>query len=248
MYQKKCSTVFFLLMFLMLFIGQLQASVLILLAHPDDETWLNGTIAQLSQTEQIHLVYATSGGAGKDRTSLKRKGNDLANARETESICAAKQLNAQTHFLRFDDKNLELYEAELTEQYQHLYQQLTPRLIISFAFDGITGHDDHIFIANTAKKYWLKHAKATSEFWQVVVSDTRAQIAQKIADEANYPHPIRKPVATTEVSININVSLQAKQRIDAFACYPSQFPDGLQTIWRSFVEQAAYEEFIKFTR
>ncbi|WP_440903125.1 PIG-L deacetylase family protein [Catenovulum sp. SX2] len=225
-----------------------QANVLVLLAHPDDETWLSGSIAKLSQTQQVHLVYATSGGAGKDRTGLKRQGQTLAKARENESECAAKQLNAQAHFLKLDDKNLELYEVELIDQYQRLFEQIKPKLLITFAQDGITGHKDHIFIGNTVKKFWLTQTNSNSQLWQVVVSETRATIAQQIATQANYPQPIRKPVATDSINLTIKVREQHQPRVTAFACYPSQFPQGLQQIWQIFVAKTPYEEFIQVSR
>ncbi|WP_016956900.1 PIG-L family deacetylase [Catenovulum agarivorans] len=225
-----------------------QANTLVLLAHPDDETWVSGSIAKLSQTQQVHIVYATSGGAGTDRTSLKRKGVALAKAREDESICAAKQLNAQVHFLQLDDRNLELHETELLHHYQKLFEQIKPKLLITFAEDGITGHKDHIFIANIVKKFWLTQANANSHLWQVVVSEKRATIAQQIATQANYPQPIQKPVATDLINLTIKLIEQNEPRIAAFSCYPSQFPPALQQLWQKFVAQTPYEEFIQVSR
>lgn len=226
------------------------SNVLVLLAHPDDETWLSGSIAKLSKTHSLHIIYATSGGAGKDRTGQKRSGAILAQARELESRCAAQHLNAQVSFLQLDDKNLETFSQSLTASYLAYLTQLQPEIVISFADDGITGHKDHSFVGKIAHTSWQQWQQQNndakkSSFWQVVVSQPRAKIAQQIAAAANYPQPIRQPVLPSKINKTIYVSAQQHQRIQAFACYPSQFPPGLQNIWQTFVEQTPYEEFIQ---
>ncbi|WP_160168569.1 PIG-L deacetylase family protein [Catenovulum agarivorans] len=221
-----------------------QSNVIVLLAHPDDETWLSGSIAKLALHQQVHIVYATSGGAGKDRTKNRRQGTELAHAREAESRCAADKLAAQPYFLRLDDKNLEQYPDKINAHLAKLFDRLKPSLFISFAPGGITGHKDHDFIAQVAAAFWQQHSGSITSFWQVVVSDKRAHIAKQIAKQANYPQPIRSATPIQAINKVVDVSQHHQQRIDAFGCYPSQFPAKLQLIWQKFVLQTPYEEFI----
>jgi N-acetylglucosamine malate deacetylase 2 len=62
-------------------------TVLVVLAHPDDETLISGTLAKLiSRGCEVHVVYATSGDDGPDKTGHDLHGDTLAKLREQEAL------------------------------------------------------------------------------------------------------------------------------------------------------------------
>lgn len=229
---------------------------LIALAHPDDETWLNGTLALLASLQKdIHIMYATSGGAGSDRSGSNLSGKALASKRELETRAALLALGLKTKpiFLQLADKHLKHSQTELEKQIQIQLSILKPDVVISFYKHGITGHKDHIQVANTISYAISKNNFQNIILYNVVVSTKRAAILNNISsgppikNSSSKPvtYLIKKPFNGNQKIEQISVAGFSKIRIDAFSSYPSQFPSSLQTIWKTFVSQTPYEEFIK---
>ena len=62
-------------------------SILVVVAHPDDETLISGTLAKLcAQGCQITIVFVSSGDDGPDRTGNGLHGAALADVREAEVV------------------------------------------------------------------------------------------------------------------------------------------------------------------
>ncbi|AWB67410.1 hypothetical protein C2869_13600 [Saccharobesus litoralis] len=222
-------------------------SVLVVLAHPDDETWLSGSLALFSQQKKhIQVIYATSGGAGKDRSGRGLSGANLAKVREQESIAALKKLGVKLPpiFWRLDDKQLEAvdYAKQIEQQLKSLSDKRHYELFISFGKTGITGHLDHIFIGEQTLNYWRDHQNSPY-FLQVQVSDARANHAQKVAEKFKHPYRIYQPVANELVQLRIDVKAFQPQRVAAFNQYATQFPLSLQSLWKVFTQESSVEEF-----
>ena len=91
--------------------------ILALLAHPDDvECNCAGTLLKYKQAgHKIFIALTTSGNTGSNEIESRE---EIQNIREAEQLEAAKTLDAQVRFMRFEDESLfdtpETREAVLT--------------------------------------------------------------------------------------------------------------------------------------
>tara|TARA_B100000745_G_scaffold204784_1_gene135249 strand:+ start:104 stop:871 length:768 start_codon:yes stop_codon:yes gene_type:complete len=218
--------------------------VLVLLAHPDDETWISGTLARWAdQGQSLQLVYVTSGDAGKDRSGQGLSGAELAVVREQEARKALDILGIEraTIFMRWPDGSVSQRQDELSGEIEALltgYDRL-----VSFGADGVTGHPDHIAVANAVHQAW-QSLKRPMPLYQAAVSSKRAGIAQQIANDMGIPYKIPQPIADEKVTEVIDVSAQGDKRTAAFQAHKTQFPAPIQQLWQRFVEASGAEEFV----
>ena len=137
--------------------------ILVVFAHPDDETAIGQLLVKYSKTNKIYLTILTDGSLG-----IKPgfpSGDTLAKIRQTESECACKIMGLQPPiFLGFTDgfdtrdgvglymEQSQLLKQKLTEK----IKELNPDLIITFGPDGDTGHSDHRMSSNMVTEIILK--------------------------------------------------------------------------------------------
>ena len=124
-------------------------------AHPDDETMLiGGTLAMLaSRGVRVHIVCATRGEGGEIDPTLAIPREALAEARETELRCAARELGASTvDVLGYVDpligegEALFPFEADLDTlagQVGDLCRRYNADVVLSHGVDGEYGHPAH---------------------------------------------------------------------------------------------------------
>lgn len=218
---------------------------LVVLAHPDDETWLNGTLALLaSHKKQIRVLYATSGGAGNDYSSQGLSGERLALAREAECTSAHQALGMSSPpiFLRHGDQHLKHHKKSLKENILRNITTFKPDAILTFDQHGITGHKDHKLVSRITTQL---HKDLTNiKLYKVVISKSRTEVLHRLAKSLGHPYRIKHPVEDSKVSIRVDVQEFSEARINAFAQYPTQFPSSLQILWKTFVHSSDQEEFI----
>jgi len=122
-------------------------SLLVILAHPDDESFpMGGTLAKYATAGvNISLVCATRGEAGIPGMVVQEAGI----LRERELRSAATILGIQKiHFLGIRDGKLPEADPDLlVSQLQKIFLDVHPQAIITFGPDGISGHPDHVTIS-----------------------------------------------------------------------------------------------------
>jgi LmbE family N-acetylglucosaminyl deacetylase len=150
--------------------GMKPADVLVVLAHPDDETFLSGTTALLKRKGySIQFVYATDGDAGWDHTDTGLRGRALGNHRRNELRDALRQLgmDRDPFFLDIPDGKVPANETRLQEKLREIVGQVQPRLVLTFGPDGLTKHPDHISVGKVtdalAKSADVYHIAMTPE-------------------------------------------------------------------------------------
>lgn len=134
--------------------------VLIVYAHPDDETFGNaGTIAKYTKegTAEFYLAVATKGEAGKLGNPPLTTRDQLGEYRAQELTRAAQVLGIkEIFFLNFIDGTLDTIsrseQEALTNSIGQLILQIRPDILITFPEDGISLHKDHIAL----HKYCMK--------------------------------------------------------------------------------------------
>lgn len=120
--------------------------MLVVLAHPDDESFaVGGTLAKFSQHGICTiLLCATRGEAGL--TGLSRE--EAGAIRELELREAAKHLGIEVHFLGYQDGELsKLDPFTLLEHINSWIGLVQPQVILTFGPDGVSGHADHVIIS-----------------------------------------------------------------------------------------------------
>ncbi len=130
-------------------------SVLMIGAHPDDETMLTGGTLALfsSQGVQVHILCATRGEGGELGEPPVCSRDEVAAVREGELRCAARELGAAgVTFLGYVDPLVgpdeELYPFEvdfdtLAGQIRAVIRELRPDVALTHGQDGEYGHPAH---------------------------------------------------------------------------------------------------------
>ncbi len=136
--------------------------ILILTAHPDDESFLAaGTIHENHRASgKTFLICATLGEKGGSHLKKPLSEKELGKLRLNELKQVSELLNIDSlETLDFPDGQVSKYEAEILKRISPAIEKLQPDLLMSFGPDGITGHNDHIAMskvaANLAKQYSL---------------------------------------------------------------------------------------------
>ncbi len=144
--------------------------MLVVLAHPDDETFgLGGTLALYAkQGVKVHLICATRGEAGTVAPEFMEGYSSIADLRVHELLCAADLLGLEeVHFLDYRDSGMvgtednehpralaQALQEDVVETLVGYIRRLRPEVVITFDPFGGYGHPDHIAIHTaTVKAY-----------------------------------------------------------------------------------------------
>jgi len=120
--------------------------MLVVLAHPDDESFpIGGTLARYA-AEGVHitLVCATRGQAGIPGLTTAA----AARIRTQELQDAATILRlAAVQFLDYEDGALAAVDVQLlSARIRDTLHRVQPQVVITFGPDGISGHPDHLAV------------------------------------------------------------------------------------------------------
>ncbi|KWV91596.1 PIG-L deacetylase family protein [Erythrobacter sp. YT30] len=126
-------------------------TVLVLLAHPDDEMLLAPALSRIARSGgDVTIMYATSGDEGPGFSGLQ-PGEELAKLRESEAQCSAFALRLnQPEFWQLGDGTL-AEDAHLSDStartlityVDEAIAKKKPRIVLTFGPDGASGHADH---------------------------------------------------------------------------------------------------------
>jgi LmbE family N-acetylglucosaminyl deacetylase len=156
-------------------------TLLVILAHPDDESFgPGGTLAKYAHTgTAVHYLCGTRGESGTVDAHQLNGFADVAELRTSELMCAAKHLGlAGVHFLGYRDSGMvgtadnahaeSLHAAPLDEVAQRILgyiDRLKPDAVLTHDQYGGYGHPDHIKLHQaTMRAYELRYGLQ----WQVL--------------------------------------------------------------------------------
>ncbi len=129
-------------------------TLLLIFAHPDDESFLTGGCACRYSAEDVRVVLATAtrGESGKPGNPPVCAPGDLPEVRERELRLAAEILGiAQVHLLGYHDRELQhAAHEEIRRQLVGLIRLERPQVVVSFDPNGANLHPDHIAISRFA--------------------------------------------------------------------------------------------------
>ena len=139
--------------------------ILIVLAHPDDETAMGSVIHKLTQENKTILITAADGRYGKRSHAGNLEGDTLAAIRKKELICSCKELGIDSLIqLGYHDgmggrtsvREYFTQTNKIKEDIKMLLEIIKPDFIITFGPDGDTGHSDHRNIGNLVTEILLR--------------------------------------------------------------------------------------------
>ena len=210
-------------------------TVCAILAHPDDETIISGTLAKLSdQGFKISVIYVTSGDEGPDETGRGLHRNKLAEVRETEAMDALRSIGIETPpvFLRYPDGGVQENFDSVRQELITLLDEVKPQIVIGFGPDGITGSWDHRYTG-----------KATDlAFDQTGCGRLLLHMAITKPLSPFYANGVAVPKRT--VDVRVNVSGYFNQRIKAVESHKTQFNKGARSAYRLSVRFMRNEKYI----
>jgi len=120
-------------------------------AHPDDEVFCaGGTLARaVAEGAEAMVVSATRGEAGQIRDATLATRRSLGAVREQELRDACARLGVQ-HVRCLDHVDGTLSSVDrltLAGEVARIVAEFAPQVIVTFGFDGLYGHPDHIAIS-----------------------------------------------------------------------------------------------------
>jgi len=127
----------------------LPSNILLVIAHPDDETFLAvGLLRANALAGGVNTVFcATKGEKGSSHLKRKVTESQLKKIRTEELQAVMKHIPRTKLILsNFHDGGLHLHKIKVHTEVQKVVKKIQPDVIVSFGPDGITGHMDHITI------------------------------------------------------------------------------------------------------
>jgi N-acetylglucosamine malate deacetylase 2 len=191
--------------------------LLVILAHPDDESFpIGGTLARYAAAGvEVVLISATRGEAGILGLSRAK----TAVIREQELRNAAKVLGlSAVRFLGYEDGQLSQADSEtVVAQLTAVMSEIQPDAVITFGPDGISGHPDHLAV----------HRLATAAFDRAAAHAAHAPHLYYIAPSAATEQGCGVPPPAEEVGgpvAFIDVGPYLVQKVRAAQQHQSQKP------------------------
>jgi LmbE family N-acetylglucosaminyl deacetylase len=137
-------------------------TVLGIWAHPDDEAYSSAGLMRIASKngQRLGIVTATKGDAGQSADEKRWPQKQLAHIREQEQQGCLRNIgDVELTWLNYKDGTLiNQSQDEAVFRLVNIINEFKPDTILSFAADGITGHDDH----KTIHK-WVKAACQLSD-------------------------------------------------------------------------------------
>jgi LmbE family N-acetylglucosaminyl deacetylase len=205
------------------------------LAHPDDETMISGTLSMFVEKGfDIKVVYVTSGDEGADETGAGLHGNALAVVREKEARKALQIIGVEHPpvFFRYPDGQVHEYLDSVQHRLYKLFGEVSPQLIISFGPDGITGNWDHRMTGSAADQAFHLSDSARILLHMAVTKPLPPFYAGGVA------------VPRDSVDLRVNVSKYARKRTEVVEAHLTQFSSATRSAYKIQARMIGHEKFI----
>jgi LmbE family N-acetylglucosaminyl deacetylase len=223
--------------------------LLLLLAHPDDETFgPGGTIARYAREGvHVHLATATKGEAGMvgdpPVTDRKHLGEvRAAELREAAAVLGIKEVV----FLGFVDRQLaDVPRERIVEKAVETIRRARPHVVIGFGPEGISRHPDHVVMAGVAMEAFAAAADPGRfpeqlgnglSVWEVQKL-YQFEISKEVFERWGIPF---RGVPSETLTTFVDTSAYVETKIEAFSRHRTQVRDA-----RSILSREGYREFAR---
>lgn len=210
-------------------------SVLLVAAHPDDETLVSGTLAKLAdQGCSVTVVFVTSGDDGEDVSGRGLSGESLAAEREIEAGISLEALGVRNPpiFLELPDSRVDEHWYALKDALLKVFGKVKPVVVISFGPDGVTDDYDHKMTGFAAD-----HVFDMTDCGQLMLH-------LAVSEKASNVLPFRAPVSDAAINLRVDVSSYSDARIKSHDAHRTQFSPYTRDWWKRIVQDSRFEEYI----
>ncbi len=223
--------------------------ILLLLAHPDDETFgPGGTIARYAnEGADVYLATATRGEAGMLGDPPVTDRAHLGEVRAGELLSAAGRLGIRkVSFLGFVDGQLaSIPRKRIVEKAVEQIRWTRPHVVIGFGPEGVSRHPDHKVMCSVALEAFDAAADPDRFPHQLVEGISpwapyklyQFEIAQEILDDWDVP---LAGVPQAKLTTFVDTSGYVDRKIDAFHSHKTQGKDASRILSRD-----GYREFAR---
>jgi LmbE family N-acetylglucosaminyl deacetylase len=191
-------------------------ALLVVLAHPDDESFrCGGTLALLARRGvRVQVLTATRGQAGSCGDPPLCRPDELPAVRECELRCACAALGIEPPIL-LDYQDGCLSKAGpliVASQILDSVDRLRPQVMLTFGPDGLSGHPDHIAIGQYAAQAYHQANDVTALYTPAV--------PQSLAAALGLTH--LRTVPDEAISLRVDVSPVWESKLAAIRCHATQ--------------------------
>jgi len=196
-------------------------AVLVLTAHPDDESFrCGGTLALLADRGvRVQLLAATRGEGGSCGDPPLCAREDLGAVREEELRCACRALGIEPpRFLDYRDETLaSVDEGQAVDRVLAAMGHLSPEALITWPPHGLSGHPDHVAVSRWTM---LAYDRAAAEGWAGPLALYHLAVPRSVVDRLSMTQLHATPDA--EIDVTVDVSAVWEHKMAAIRCHRTQ--------------------------
>jgi len=210
-------------------------TICVVLAHPDDETIMGGTLAMLgARGFDITVVYVTSGDDGPDETGRGLHGDALGEVREEEALQALQAIGIKNApvFLRYPDSHVPEHVEAVQHALYDLFNEINPQVVFGFGPDGITDDWDHKMTGFATDSAFDLTDSGRLLLHMAVTKPLAPFFASGVA------------VPRHSVNVRVDVAEYADQRARAVDAHHTQFNRRARSAYNMLVHTMRAEKFI----
>jgi len=226
------------------------ASVLVVIAHPDDETLQAGTLAKLvDEGHEVAIVCATRGEVGEIAEGVEATAETLGRVREAEMRAAAREIGVEdVRFLDYRDSGMAgaaenedpraLVQAEplaVSMELTAVMQELNPDVIITWDASGGYGHPDHIRVHETTRdafdSYAMRSGRPVRLYYMALPTHLFEEMQRELAAQgiefgsaAMREARLDRPPVTTEIDVAAYQEAKRRSRLAHRSQLPANSP------------------------
>ncbi len=225
--------------------------LLLLLAHPDDETFgPGGTIARYAAAgAEVTLVAATRGEAGMLGEPPVTDRERLGEVRAAELACAARVLGArEVVFLGFRDGTLvDTPRERIVEASVRAIRRARPHVVVGFGPEGVSRHPDHVVMSAVASEAFdaaADPARFPGQRADGLAPWAPAKLYQfEVAADvlAKWGVPLAG-IPRERLTTFIDTAAHVDRKIEAFRCHRTQARDVARILAQDGYREFAREE------
>lgn len=198
-------------------------TILLIGAHPDDDTYSQGTLAMLQNNDnEIYIAILTTGNVGTQDPDLSMI--DLANIRLQEELAALKELGIPgEHYINlgYDDGLLEFENRkEVVAKLVRIIRKIKPDVL--FAFDPGKGNQRWHKADHRAAAYLAADASRAA-MWPLLF---QGQITVEGLEAHTIPEYMLYDSDKDVVNTQVNITAYKDKKINAMSKYVSQWSSG----------------------
>ena len=195
-------------------------TILAVYAHPDDETSSAGALMAMyaAQGVDVHVITATRGELGTLGTGgvvIERE--DLPGVREAEmrSVLEHYGVHNEPVFLDYRDQELKLADPEeVVEKILAVMQRVRPDVVLTFGPQGISKHDDHVAIHETAVRAFHRYRTSDGVEPRLLYTAIPREMAERYNIDLEGPE--------TEPNVEVDARDHWHYKVEGLRLYRSQ--------------------------